>query len=123
MARESSRGSADRAVTGNGNGHWKAAAMFLAGLVVAMASFYVAEFRRTLTRDEAVQLIEQMRPSPPWVQDRANVLQRLDDYRDRIGTLEQRPSSTVTVEPWMRNQYKDLRDRVEALERWRMSGK
>ena len=56
---------------------WRAIAMFLAGLVVAMATFYVAEFKRTITRDEAAQLIEEMRPGPPWAHDRVAVFDRL----------------------------------------------
>ena len=74
----------------NGNGIWKSLALFLAGIVLTMVSFYVAEFRRTLTRDEAIQLIDQMRPGPPWVQDRSNVMQRLSEDRARISDLEQR---------------------------------
>lgn len=107
-------------MTLNGNGFWKATTMFLAGLVLAMTSFYVAEFRRTLTRDEAVQLIEQMRPGPPWVQDRTNILQRVDENRDRIKELEQRPPPSSAVEPWIRNRLDRVDERITAIERWRI---
>lgn len=79
----------DAAPHRNGNGRidWKTVALFLAGIVVSMVSFYVVEFRRTLTRDEAIQLVDQMRPGPPWVQDRTNVLQRLDEDRRLLREL------------------------------------
>lgn len=103
----------------NGNGAWKSIALFLAGVVVSMVAFYVVEFHRTITRDEAVQLIEQVRPGPPWVQDRTNVLQRLDEDRGRIVELEQRPSRipTSAVEPWVRNRLDRLDDHVTAIDR------
>lgn len=74
------------------NGYWRPIALFLAGLVVSMASFYVVEFHRTLTRDEAIQLIEQMRPGPPWAQERTYILKRLED--DRITIIELRREIT-----------------------------
>lgn len=65
--------------------------MFLAGLVLAMVSFYVAEFRRTITREEAAQLIQDLRPAPPWAQDRAFVLGSLEQHRLAIGECVSRP--------------------------------
>ena len=63
---------------------WKNLALFLAGVQITMTAFYVVEFRRTINRDEAVQLIEQMRPGPPWVQDRGYVLKALDEQHKAI---------------------------------------
>ena len=69
----------------NGNGTaWKPLATFLAGMVLAMVSFYIAEFRKTITREDAAQLIQDMRPGPPWVQDRSYVMQSLDQNRRAI---------------------------------------
>ena len=67
--------------------------MFLAGLVLAMVSFYIAEFRRTITREDAVQIVDQMRPGPPWVQDRTYVMQRLSDDQRTINELRRELAS------------------------------
>ena len=69
---------------------WRGTALFLGGIVLSMTAFYVAEFRHTVTRDEAQQIVDQMRPGPPWVQDRTNVLQRLDADRAMILELMRR---------------------------------
>lgn len=71
----------------NGRIDWRAVALFLAGVVISMTAFYAIEFRRTLTRDEAIQLVEQMRPGPPWVQDRTHVMQRLEADQRMIAEL------------------------------------
>jgi hypothetical protein len=73
-------------VTNGTNGNpWKHVATFLAGLVIAMVSFYVAEYRHTITRADAAQLVEDMRPGPPWAQDRAFVMGALEYNRKAVG--------------------------------------
>jgi hypothetical protein len=71
----------------NGNGHWKTAAVFLAGVVVALLSFYATSVHKMLTREESMQLINDMRPGPPWIQDRGRVMQILDDHQRQIEEL------------------------------------
>ncbi len=69
---------------GTNGGACRPVATFLAGVVLTMIAFYVAEFRRTITRDEAAQLIQDMRPGPPWVQDRTFVMGSLEQHRRAI---------------------------------------
>ncbi len=68
-------------MTGTNGGACRQLATFLAGIVLTMIAFYVAEFRRTITRDEAAQLIQDLRPGPPWVQDRTFVMGSLDRHQ------------------------------------------